>query len=383
MGKIKCTKIKFLTVITGLFFLLSAFMPLNAFAGDEVQMLKQQLEVMSQQMKVIQEKLNAIENKNTEKEDEIKEIDDRLSKAEIHTATDKISFGVELRTKAESIHYDDLRAAPSAMLNMFFNNWTVPFGPGFTGFNGVTLNQAQKDMAAMATAGAIPAPDKYDANNDVIFTNRLRLNMKAKVNDNLNFAGRLAAYKTFGDSSGIQFYQGSMGNVAFDGTTSSIPHGDTIHLERAYFNYHRDIGMVPVNFSLGRRPATEGPPAEYKNYSLEGGSPLATIINWQFDGASLNFGLEDTTGIPGSALKFCYGMGFERDWGNSSTLSSTSDVEDVHLAGFIATFYDDDNTSAVLNYAHAWNITDGFTGLTVMPFIAYKEDKNGDGTEEY
>ncbi|HKK90221.1 MAG TPA: DUF3373 family protein, partial [Desulfobacteraceae bacterium] len=53
-----------------------------------------------------------------------------------------------------------------------------------------------------------------------------------------------------------------------------------------------------------------------------------------------------------------------------------SDVEDVHMFGFIATLFDDDSTSAVLNYAHAWDITDGFTGLTVMPFIV-SEDSSG------
>jgi hypothetical protein len=197
--------------------------------------------------------------------------------------------------------------------------------------------------------------------------------MKAKVNDQLDFAGRLAAYKTFGDSTGIKFNQGSLGDVAFDGTTSSLPHGDTIHLERAYFNYKNTMGSIPYNLSLGRRPSTEGPPLEYRNYSLEGGSSLATIINWQFDGASFNLGLEDATSIPGAALKFCYGVGFESDWGNSGSLSSTSDLNDVHMAGFIATLFDNDTTSAVLEYAHAWDITDGFTGLTVMPFIAYKE----------
>ena len=115
MEEIKCTEIKVFAVIVGLLFLLTVFMPLNAFAGDDVQMLKQQLEVMSQQMKAIQEKLKTLENRNTEKEGEIKEIDDRLSKAEIHTATDKISLGVELRTRGESIHYTDMRVAPSAV----------------------------------------------------------------------------------------------------------------------------------------------------------------------------------------------------------------------------------------------------------------------------
>jgi hypothetical protein len=47
-----------------------------------------------------------------------------------------------------------------------------------------------------------------------------------------------------------------------------------------------------------------------------------------------------------------------------------SDVDDVHMFGVIATLFDNDSTSAVFNWAHAWDITDGFTGLTVMPFIA-------------
>ena len=172
--------------------------------------------------------------------------------------------------------------------------------------------------------------------------------------------------------------------MTFDGNTSSLPHGDTLRLERAYFNYKNSIGSVPINFSVGRRPSTEGPPLEYAAYSLEAGSPLGTIINWQFDGASFSFGLEDATGIPGAAFKLCYGVGFEGDWGNSYSLANTgSDVEDVHMFGFIATLFDNDETSAVLNYAHAWDVTDGFTGLTVMPFIISREDRNGDGTNEY
>jgi hypothetical protein len=234
----------------------------------------------------------------------------------------------------------------------------------------------------MAMNGMIPPTETFDASNDIILTNRFRLNMKAKVNDQLSFAGRLAAYKVFGDSTGVKVNQGNLNDVALDGNTSSLPHGDTIRLERAYFNYKKDLGRVPTNFSLGRRPSTEGPPLEYINYSLEGGSPLATIINWQFDGASYSLGLEEVTSIPGAAFKLCYGVGFESDWGNTYSLGNQQpDVDDVHMFGFIATLFDNDETSAVLNYAHAWDITDGFTGLTVMPFIV-TENSNGTYTFE-
>jgi hypothetical protein len=335
----------------------------TASAADEVEQLKQRLEQMNKEMQSVQQKLDDLEKQSQAKEETLEEMDTRLNKTELHTATDKVAFGIEFRTRGDSLHYQDIQMAPASLTNMFFADYPA-------GFNGATLAQAQAAMAGMAQAGMIPPTETYDADNDIIFTNKFRLNMAAKVNDQLSFSGRLAAYKVFGDSSGVKVNQGNLGDVTLDGNTSSLPHGDTIRLERAYFNYKTDLGPVPTNFSLGRRPSTDGAPLEYMNNGLEGGSPLATIINWQFDGASYNLGLEELTHIPGAAFKLCYGVGFEGDWGNTYSLSSQqSAVNDVHMFGVIATLFDNDESSAVVNYAHAWDITDGFTGLTVMPFI--------------
>ena len=342
----------------------------QAAAADEIEALKDEV-------KTLNEKIEKLEKKSSWAADDIEDLGDRLDKSELHTATDKISLGVEFRSEADSIHYNDIRMAPPAILGAFFT-------PPPAGFNGATLAQIQQGIGQMAMAGMIPPPASYDADNDIIFTNRFRLNMMGRLNPHVRFDGRLAAYKVFGDSTGVKFNQGSLGDVTFDGNTSSLPHGDTIHLERAYFVLSQEFGDVPVNFSFGRRPSTEGPPLEYGNYSLVGGSPLATIINWQFDGASLGFGLEQVTGIPGASFKLCYGVGFESDWGNSTSLNyMDSDLEDVHMLGFISDFYNNGNTSLMFNYAHAWDITDGFTGLTVMPFIIQKADTDGDGDQEY
>ena len=351
------------------FFLMMGFAPASP-AADEVDEMKKQLQSLSEMMKSLQEKLDKVEKQSASKETEITEIDKRLNKAELHTASDKISFGVDLRSEAQSIHYQDVLMAPPSLLNAFF----TPASQG--GFNGATQQQIQQAMAGMKAAGMVPPPNSYNANNDIIYTSRLRMNMKGTVNPHLDFTGRLAAYKVWGDSTGVQVYQGNMGDVTFDGNTANLPHGDVVHVERAYFNYKQDLGNVPINFSLGRRPSTEGAPLEYGNYSLVGGSPLASIINWQFDGASLTFGLEDVTGIPGQAFKLCYGVGFEGDWGNSYSMTSSSDVNDVHMFGFIADLFDNEKTSAVLNYAHAWDVTDGFTGLTVMPFTVSVDGNN-------
>ncbi len=352
--------------ITGILFLLGMTLPTAGIAQDDVDALQEKLDQMTREMEAVRKKIDEMEKKSQEKEEAIDEIDDRLNKAELHTATDKLSFGVELRTRGDSLHYTDIQMAPAALTNMFFADYPA-------GFDGATLAQAQAAMAAMATGGMVPPTEKYDADNDIILTNKFRLNMYAKVSDELSFSGRLAAYKVFGDSTEVKVNQGSLGDVTLDGNTSSLPHGDTIRLERAYFNYKFDLGPVPTNFSLGRRPSTEGPPLEYQSYSLEGGSPLATIINWQFDGASYTLGLEDFTGIPGAAFKLCYGVGFEGDWGNTYALNAQQpDVDDVHMFGVIADLFNNGSSSAVLNYAHAWDITDGFTGLSVMPFIVSK-----------
>ncbi|MBT6751797.1 MAG: DUF3373 family protein [Desulfobacula sp.] len=358
------------------YFLFSVFfLSSPAFAAEDMEILKNELKKMSQTMEALQEKIETMEKENKEEKEDVQYLSDRVDKAELHTVTDRVSLGVEVRAEGHSIHYDNMQVAPSSFVQGFF----TPYASG--GFNGGTLSEIQTRIGGMVAAGMVPPTEKYDAENDFLPTTKFHLNMKAKVNNNLTFNGRLAAYKVWGDSSGIKTNTGSLGDVTLDGNTSSVPHGDTITLERAYFLYSKNIDEIPVSFSLGRRPSTDGPPMEYGKNSLEAGSPLSTIINWQFDGASLNFGLEEALNISGAAFKFCYGLGFEGGWGNSYSLQNTSSyVDDVHMFGVIATIYDDDAFSAVFNYAHAWDITDGFTGLTLMPFIPYK---NADGTYSF
>jgi hypothetical protein len=371
MEKNKPGRKKVLMLFLTSLFLMLTFSPNILWADSEVDALKAQLRQLSEMMQNVEKKITDMEEKTAEKDSEIEEMDQRLNKTELHTATDKLSLGVELRSRADSIHYDGMLSAPDSLMGSFF----TPVAKG--GFNGATPAQIQQAIAGMAAGNMIPAPVKQDIDNDIIYTNRFRINMKAKINSQLSFGGRLAAYKVFGDSSGVQFNQGSMSDITLDGTTSSLPTDDSIHLERAYFNYTFNKAILPINFSLGRRPSTDGPPLEYGEYGMEGGSPLAHLINWQFDGASLNFSLEDTTNIPGAAFKLCYGVGFESDWGNSTSLTEGSQLDDVHLFGIIATLFDNDETSAVVNWAHAIDLTDGFVGQTVMPFTIAQ---NPDGT---
>ena len=313
----------------------------------------------------------------------VEELDERLNDAEMHTATDKLAFGFELKTTAWSTQYKDAIRAPESMTQMFFMPYNAD-NPMAGGFNGATQAQINQMIAGMTAMDMVPAAEKYDADNDIMFTTKFRMNMKAKVNSSLSFTGRLSAYKAWGDSTGVNFNNnGSMDNTSLDGTSASKPGGDIIHLERAYFNYKNSISSIPYNFSLGRRPSTDGPPLEYAANSLEGGSPFGSVINWQFDGASLSFALEDATNVPGASFKLCYGMGFESDYGNQASNTGNEQLKDVHLMGFITSLFDNDVTGVSFMWAYAPDLTDGFVGRTVMPFIVSEQDSNMDGTSEY
>ena len=355
---------------------------LAASSTSEIEALKAQMEEMNAIMQQMRDKVQDLEKQQAEKEkaaaekqkdtdEELTDLGERMDTAELHTMTDKISLGFEMRSTFQTIHYDDVRIAPGEVVNAFFIPYN-PADPMSGGLNGATGAQIQQMIQGMYAAGMVPPPNKFDVDNNDVYTSRFRLNLKAKYNSHLDFAGRLAMYKVWGDSAGVNVNRGSLGDITLDGNTSTHPHGDIIHLERAYINYHDTYFNLPLNFSVGRRPSTEGPPLEYRMYSLEGGSPLATIINWQFDGMSFDIGLEDVTQLPGLAVKFCYGVGFEGEYGNSTTMNPAADVNDSRLFGIIATLYNDDVTSAVLNWARAFDVTDGFIGTTVMPFTVTK-----------
>ena len=379
---------------------------------EETRTLREQLNKLTQQMEQLQERLQKTEDKLQESKKEqdwntedIDDLNDRLAKAERHTASDKLELGVELESQLWSIQMQDVRSSYEVLSSMLpalegvgltdtqlqtmLSGEFPNLNPGQFGAIANNLGITNPTPQALGAAlGPVLAdlkdPPEIDVDNDAIKTLRFRLRMDAEVNEHLRFAGRIAAYKIWGDSVGINFNKSGLQDVTLDGTTTSDPHGDTLHLERAYFVYNNQIGNVPWYFSIGRRPSTEGAPMQYKkNLPGVGGSPYAHIINWQFDGGSLHFDLSEVTGIPGFDIKFCYGTGFESEYGTTSAFLHEPEVDDVDLYGLIGTLYEDYlpgpdmELSIGYNYAYAPNITDGFTGLSVMPFIV---SENDDGT---
>ncbi|MGA1862912.1 DUF3373 family protein [Deferribacter thermophilus] len=314
-----------------------------------------------------------------------------------HAATDKLSISAEFMTRLDSFQYKDVRSLneyqsqmmESMMLNIANGVFYVP-GPNGQLYidadqsGGYTAQDMLPTLQNYATMFEYPTTDpqqnkilnffdknnvkKYDANNDYMLTERLRLRLKSKVNENLSFTGRLVMYKTFGDSTPVHFFNGTMSSMFLDSNSAQYPTDDSVRVERAYFVYKNSIGDVHWHFSIGRRPAAYGYGMENRENAVLGGSPLGSIIQMNFDGASLGFDLEDLTGIPGLNVKFCYGQGFEGQYGTYNSLNSQADVNDVHFFGAIVKLFDNDDYRVVYNWAHGYGLTDGFIGMTVMPF---------------
>ncbi|PHR27849.1 MAG: hypothetical protein COA36_07775 [Desulfotalea sp.] len=168
-----------------------------------------------------------------------------------------------------------------------------------------------------------------DIDNDTLLTNRVRLNMRVKATENIEFKGRLSMYKTWGNQSGFTDESGAMWPV-FDGNVTRTPTGSSaLYVDRAFVNWNNIAGL-PMWFSIGRRPTTDGPPAQMRlGVDKRMATPMA-FMDWPFDGLSLGYAWNwgaDTLGS--SRVRFCYGRGFEA--GLQDDVSST--LNDMDFAG--------------------------------------------------
>ena len=208
-----------------------------------------------------------------------------------------------------------------------------------------SLASLMKNLSPAARAsifnnmGYIPTPSA-DYENDTLWTTRLRMNMRVKATENVEIKARVVAYKAWGmqdspmpetNEDGIHDTDSPyfLNSRTFDGTASRQPGDNKLVLDRAFMNWN-NIGGMPVWFSIGRRPTTDGPPAHLR---LGVDKRMATPVNYMdypFDGFSLGyaynslFGMED---FPGR-LRFCYGRGFEAGPNEEDT-----GINDVDFAG--------------------------------------------------
>jgi hypothetical protein len=328
-------------------------------------------------------------------DEKVEELEQRIEELEMKAAKDRIEFTGELRVTADNIQatmaerYDGLALQKGIVDTLFYYGETGSFPmapedvPNYIADNygdylfyqdNLTFDDIKQAMAmfppeqqemlmGMLLPGTFVEEQDYD--NDIIYTTRLRLDMRAKVKSNITFAGRLGMYKAWGDSTGVQVFNGLPSSFTLDGTDLGVPNSDIVRVERAYFNW-TDIGGTKWYLSVGRRPSTAGPPTHIREGYLRQGTPAGHVVSFQFDGITVGY---DWSGwLPGNAFRFCYGVGFESGHGSANQLQAPADrMKDVHLGGINWDIYNTDRMRIQTTVLGAWDVTDGFNGLLVLP----------------
>lgn len=329
----------------------------------------------------------------------IKELEKRLQKVEKDAASDRVNLSGDFRFEAHSIaaevpaHYDGMVLQNLTVGTMFYFLRNFDGEDPMTGFppsvdaireeiaeafgdyqyftnnltyaglaqfmSGFSPDQQQMLMGMLLPAAARAA---YDHDNDILYTTRLRLQMDAKIGEKIGFAGRLGMYKPWGDSAGVQVFNGQPTSLAIDGTTVGVPNSDILRVERAYFDW-KDIAGQPLYLSIGRRPSTGGAPLHLRQDEPRGGTPMGSLINFQFDGITAGWHLSEQ-----STFRLCYGLGYESGFGSAEELKQPADrLKDVHFLGFNWDIWNTDRMFVQATVARAFDVTDGFNGLVVLP----------------
>lgn len=356
-----------------------------------------------------EKKIEELEKQIQELKEQIidEEIPQRLDKVERKSAMDRLLFTGELRVAVDSIdgsqpaYFNGMQLQKGLVDTLFYTQtgeYGMPmFDPSFNpedpqSIYGILENNVREnysdylyytghlsfndlkqamgsfppDQAAALMGLLVPGTHvpSRDYNNDIMYTTRLRMNMQAEISPNLKFHGRMTMYKVWGDSTGVQVFNGQPNSINIDGTTVGVPNSDLVRIDRAFFSWNH-IGDTGFYLSIGRRPSTAGPPLEIREDRLRGGTPTGHVVDFQFDGLTAGWVTENKWN---SVLRFCYGLGFESGFGNGDQLQAPADrLDDVHLGGFNLDIFSSEHMFVQATLFRAFSVTDGFTSLVVMP----------------
>jgi hypothetical protein len=335
-------------------------------------------------------------------EDRIKALEQKVRTLKVNDAKDKIQWSGDLRVEAHKIqgdipdYIDGMR-----MQNLFFETMFMMNHPTFDPnmFDPTQVTAAMMDQFAMANyvdfqifqsmtsfddvknwvqmmmsdpnygpafgmIMPVYAQDAYRqgfaVDNDILYTTRLRLNMDAKVAEDVSFAGRMSMYKPWGASTQTGVFNGQANTLNTDANWPGVPGDATLKVDRAYFTWSHAF-VDPVYLSLGRRPSTDGPPLHYRHDEVRQGTPMGTLIDFQFDGATLGWHIGEN-----STLRACYGLGYESQYGNG-LLSAENALKDAQFFGFNIDAWDTREMQIQTTIARAFDITDGFNGEIILP----------------
>jgi len=323
-------------------------------------------------------------SQSTRAEEDLQAKIDSLSK-QVESLKEKslnnwLTIGGDYRLRLDYLHgksvaFTDVNATfanAQEQMNSGFFSGTIP-GPQVAAFMAFAsgMNQVTTYEGANAFLGANSAllsqfpgfaqqVGVYKPINNSLYTNRFGLDLRAKATQDVAVHARLLMYKTSGslndsaitNGGSAPFFADRVG--VFDGTLGHIPSSDYLGVDRAYATWS-NVADLPLWFSAGRRPSTNGIP-ENLRLNLErpgtGGVP-AFLVDYAFDGMTLGWA-PDIEALPGSFLKVCYGRGFDAGFGQAQGNS----LKDTDFFGVSLVPVDTDPFRIHVQWNRGYNIFD-------------------------
>jgi len=243
-----------------------------------------------------------------------------------------------------------------------------------------SLTAAQRNAIFQEMGYATTKTTDYD--NDTLWTNRVRVNLRAKATEDVEFKARLAMYKSWGMENNPVDYTANAGmgggafmlnSLSFDGSSTRQPEDNALRVDRAFMNWN-SIGGSPVWFSIGRRPTSDGPPSQFRMGVQDRLATPVSYMDFPFDGLTLGYGYKSFFGVedfPGK-VRFCYGRGFE-----SGPTDNGDGLNDVDFGGISWDVYDKDGRFfSVQSFGafNMFNVPDGITFPNPIEYFAWQND---------
>jgi len=190
-----------------------------------------------------------------------------------------------------------------------------------------------------------------------IWSNKLMLNMKADISENMNFYGRLSMYKYWG-SSNIHPY------TYYDNMQGRAPSNSSLYVERAYINwFFNKNSSLPLALTIGRQPSSDGPSNQFKDNTTRKGTYSALLYDGAADGIVFTANLSKLITLPKSFLRVGYSKGYgysetSSNVGNAFIGASNNDIKDTNVAGvfFDTTVPTIKNSLIQLSYSRMFDI---------------------------
>jgi len=221
--------------------------------------------------------------------------------------------------------------------------------------------------------------------------------MSASPMNGLIFKGKLAIYSTWGSHLYVE-------DAPLKSWSGSSKASDTVmRVKEAYFVYSDAIGEQPYSISIGRRPASNGYLANYRENEPVAGSPLAHITNMEVD--ALMVKLDWDRFLTGAYTKFVYGRAHTGNmenvygtgstpWGPYATDEYGPGYEDKNVDFFVTLgdAYNDGQYQLAYQWAHIFNTKGkhietgakkGAAGVADLAALSLKVDGIGDEISDF